>query len=178
MRSRGDFLRDQNRKWRSHPREQSGASDFLRPSGVSREAIRKGEQKQFKLKLCTLFQRGHCVRQRCPFAHGEEELRRFAAPENNGRYSPCRRCSPTGDGGSCQLSGGQNGRSRGRADSISRAPTARRTATRAAMPVQRRWPSSMQMRKSPQPHTRPSQLWWSPPPQFILPALEKLPHSQ
>ncbi|KAI4341034.1 hypothetical protein MLD38_025808 [Melastoma candidum] len=34
------------------------------------------DKKLFKTKLCILYQRGHCNRQSCSFAHGESELRR------------------------------------------------------------------------------------------------------
>ncbi|XP_057521926.1 zinc finger CCCH domain-containing protein 13 isoform X2 [Amaranthus tricolor] len=35
------------------------------------------EKKHFKTKLCVLYQRGHCEREFCTFAHGDSELRRF-----------------------------------------------------------------------------------------------------
>ncbi|KAK7342143.1 hypothetical protein VNO80_25086 [Phaseolus coccineus] len=37
------------------------------------------ERKQFKTKLCVLYQRGRCNRHNCSFAHGSSELRRFPA---------------------------------------------------------------------------------------------------
>lgn len=37
------------------------------------------ERKQFKTKLCVLYQRGRCNRHNCSFAHGNSELRRFPA---------------------------------------------------------------------------------------------------
>ncbi|XP_026409167.1 zinc finger CCCH domain-containing protein 13-like isoform X1 [Papaver somniferum] len=68
--------------------------------------------KHFKTKICVLFQRGHCSRQNCSFAHGNEELRRFSSGPFNDeqeyrgndlrdrlgrRHSPQRRFSPVRD---------------------------------------------------------------------------------
>ncbi|XP_061364498.1 zinc finger CCCH domain-containing protein 13 isoform X2 [Gastrolobium bilobum] len=43
------------------------------------------ERKQFKTRLCVLYQRGRCTRQNCSFAHGNAELRRFPASYNGRR---------------------------------------------------------------------------------------------
>ncbi|XP_057455797.1 zinc finger CCCH domain-containing protein 13 isoform X2 [Lotus japonicus] len=37
------------------------------------------ERKQFKTRLCVLYQRGRCNRHNCSFAHGNAELRRFSS---------------------------------------------------------------------------------------------------
>ncbi|VFQ94304.1 unnamed protein product [Cuscuta campestris] len=63
------------------------------------------ERKVYKTKLCVLYQKGHCHRHSCNFAHGDAERRRFSGPlegrrdyrgrdlreKLNRRYSPPRR---------------------------------------------------------------------------------------
>ncbi|KAI4378281.1 hypothetical protein MLD38_015780 [Melastoma candidum] len=82
-------------------------------TGFSREvpALRISDGKLFKTKLCILYQRGHCNRSSCSFAHGESELRRVYGPydgrrDHRGadlrdrlgrRFSPRRRYSPGRD---------------------------------------------------------------------------------
>ncbi|XP_004514049.1 zinc finger CCCH domain-containing protein 13-like isoform X2 [Cicer arietinum] len=43
------------------------------------------ERKQFKTRLCVLYQRGRCNRHNCNFAHGNAELRRFSSSYNGRR---------------------------------------------------------------------------------------------
>ncbi|CAH9076626.1 unnamed protein product [Cuscuta epithymum] len=66
------------------------------------------ERMVYKTKLCVLYQKGHCHRQSCNFAHGDAERRRFSGSfdgrrDRRGhdlrekldkRYSPPRRYSP------------------------------------------------------------------------------------
>ncbi|OIW05931.1 hypothetical protein TanjilG_07207 [Lupinus angustifolius] len=42
------------------------------------------ERKQFKTRLCVLYQKGRCNRNNCSFAHGNVELRRFSASSSEG----------------------------------------------------------------------------------------------